>query len=55
MEKGLIEEEAVVEATETVMLCLPSLLVFVHLPVTVKVGPSLFIRKNLGGVRGPCY
>lgn len=55
MEKGLVKDEAAVEATEAVMVRLPSVLVFIHLPITVKVGPSLFIRQNLGGVRVPFY
>lgn len=47
MEKRLIEVEAVVEAAEAVMLRLAEGLVFIHLPVAIKVGPSLLIRQNL--------
>lgn len=43
MEEGLIEMEAVMEAAETLMLCLAKLLVLIHLPVAVKVGSSLLI------------
>lgn len=49
MEKRLIKVEAVVEAAETVMLGMAGVLVFIHLPVTVEVGPSLHIRQNLIG------
>lgn len=47
MEEGLIKVEAVVKATETLMLGLAEGLVFIHLPVAVEVGPSLLIRQNL--------
>lgn len=47
MEEGLIKVEAVVKATETLMLGLAKGLVFVHLPVAIEVGPSLLIRQNL--------
>ena len=53
MEERLIKVEAVAEASETVMLRLAEGLVFIHLPVAVKVGPSLLIRQNLGEVTGP--
>lgn len=47
MKKRLIKVEAVAEAAETVMLWMAKGLVFLHLPVPVKVGPSLLIRKDL--------
>lgn len=43
MKKRLIEVKAVVEAAETVMVRMATGLVFVHLPVAVKVGPSLLV------------
>lgn len=52
MKKGLIEVKAVVEAAETVMVRMSAGLVFVHLPVAVKVGPSLLVGQNLKGVTG---
>ena len=52
MEKGLIEVEAILESTKTVILRVASWLVFIHLPVAVKVGPSLLIRQNLREVGG---
>lgn len=55
MEKRLIEVEAVVEAAETVMLRLAEGLVFIHLAVAVKVGPSLLVRQNLWEVTQDCY
>lgn len=51
MEKRLIKVEAVLEAAETWMLRLSKGLVFIHLPVAVKVGPSLLIGQDLRGKR----
>lgn len=47
MEKGLVKVEIVVEATETMMLGLSKRLVFIHLSVAVKVGPTFFVGQNL--------
>lgn len=47
LEKRLIKVKAVLEAAETVMLWLAEGLVFIHLAIVVKVGPSLLIRQNL--------
>lgn len=47
MEEGLIKVETPVETVETLMLRLAEGLVFIHLPVPVKVSPPLFIGQNL--------
>lgn len=47
MEKRLIEVKAVVEAMETVVVRMACGLLFVHLSITVKVGPSLLVGQNL--------
>lgn len=47
MEERLIKVEVIVEVAETVMLWLAKGLAFIHLPIAVKVGPSLLIWQNL--------
>lgn len=47
MEERLVKVETVMEAAVALVLGVTEGLVLIHLSVTVKVGPSLFIRQNL--------
>lgn len=52
MEKRLIKVKAVMEAIETVVVWMAGSLLFVHLSVPVKVGPSLLVGQNLKKMTG---